>query len=485
MRLQGILVGIAMGVCSLALAQTVRAGTLAQNAWLTPSPWVWLVPLGVTLVGLGLHHAEEVPHVAAALPMAWIWGLLGYAVCGFALQYGAVGMTSPDPALHELAVEWAPLRPLLGEGWGLAGAKGFLFPLRETTEAERTLFLQELPWVITAVLVPLTTLRGRLPGLLQAFVALWVAAVGYPLASYWVYSGGWLSRLGETLALGRGAVSTPHGVLYIVGGSAALAGLAAFRGKKNAPSKGGPPPELPAAHLPLYFLMGAVFIWIGWLGTQTERGTLSTMDMANALWAVGASLAGAALYGWLIQGEVETGLLGRSLVAALVAASQGLPYWDWRGALIVGGAVGLLLGPAIYFVEHILQLRDRAAAVSLYALSAVWGILALGLWGQGEVTGWWVAERAAEGMGQFLAQLVGCGAILFLAGFLPWCFLILLAQRYPQAARLAEAPTVPRNPRHSPLGTAWRIAVARLARLRPQKATPSEPPPPTEHQEHP
>lgn len=419
--------------CQPALAQEDAPRETPSAA----SPLVWLLPLGVTLAAMGLRHARAAHEAAVALPLAWALGLVGYAASGLALQFGSLGLVSAAPGLESLTAQWSPLAPWLGDGWGLAGLRGFLFPLRQVSAAQGALFLSQAPLVVTATLIPLVTLRGRLPALPQALLALWVAAVAYPLMGHWLRSGGWLSQLGSTLSLGQGAVDAGLGALFLVGGLAALAGLLAFRGlgSESSPSD---PEELPEAHLPLYLLGGALLAWIGWLAHIQDdlvvAGGASSQALLNALWAAVGAVLAAAGYGWLIHGEIDAGLVGRGLLAAMVAVAPGAPWLGWQWALLSGALCGALLAPSIYLVERILHCEDRATAVSLFVGPVVWGWLATGLFAQGKVVGWWTGDPVA-GLAQFLAQLLGLGALGLIAGVLPWCLLALLAQGYAWRAR--------------------------------------------------
>jgi Amt family ammonium transporter len=447
-------------VCQQALAQ--EAEPPAHSLAATASPLVWLLPLGVTLAAMGLRRATAAREALVALPLAWALALVGYSASGFALQFGSLGLISAEPGLENLTAQWSPLALWLGEGWGLAGLRGFAFPLYEAGEPQRALFLAQLPLVVTATLLPLVALRGRIPALPQALLALWVAAVAYPLMGHWLQGGGWLAQVGRTLSLGRGVADASLASLFFVGGMAALAGLVAFRGlgSESSPST---PAELPEAHLPLYLLIGALLAWIGWLAylqgnPLTSAEASSSGALLNSLWATAGAVLTAALYGWLIHGEIDAGLLGRSLLAAMVAVAPGAPWFDWYVALLLGAACGLLLAPTIYLVERILGCDDRATAVSTLACPAAWGLLAVGLFARGDVVGWWMGDHVA-GLAQFLAQLVGVGALGLMAGLVPWCLLALIAQGY-AFHRGRHVPQTQPGPSPAPATHAQRRAYA-------------------------
>ena len=60
-----------------------------------------------------------------SLPLALAAALIGYYVCGFAFQFGGLGLISPDPAFSQMVAEWSPLDLRLGPGWGVVGLRGF------------------------------------------------------------------------------------------------------------------------------------------------------------------------------------------------------------------------------------------------------------------------------------------------------------------------------------------------------------------------
>ena len=421
----------------------------------------WLLPLGVALVAVGITETSRAYHVAISLPLALVAALFGYYLCGYAFQFGGVGLVSPDPGLARLLAEWSPLDPRGSPGWGVIGLRGFMFSLDVVSEQELLLFVSQLALVTTAALIPLTTLSGRIPRTLDFILALLVSCVSYPLVGNWVRGGGWFSQLGTTLGLGHGFVDYGVGYVYLVGGGAAIASLLAFkrRGLSTPPSSA---PELPPAYLPLNVLIGAFLALIGWLVAILAQPLVPTIQspaalIYKALCAVAGSIATTCFYGWLVRGKPDPALAGRGILASLVAISAGLPFVPPWAAVLIGAIAGLFLAPAMYVVERVLWLDDRGAAVSIYGLSAIWGFLAVGLFAGGKHgAGWnsfargssasslaqgvtglfcaqgreYTAHGLALGTGQLYAQLLGTAAILLLSILLPLIVLSLLAYAY-------------------------------------------------------
>lgn len=408
----------------------------------------WLMPLGIALVAVGVSDPSRAHRVATSLPLALAASLLGYYFCGYAFQWGGIGLVLNAPGLGELVAEWSPLDLRLGAGWGLVGVRGFTLPSHIVGEEGLTLLVSQLPLVTTAALIPLLALDGRTPSLLGLLLATLVASVCYPLVGNWVQGGGWLSQLGQTLRLGQGFVDHGLSSLHLVGAGAALAGLVAFRRRQPTPSRASPP-ELPRAYLPLNVLTGAVLALIGWLVMILSQPLSVAPEspaftIFNALLGVAAAALATLFYGWLVRGEPDPGLTGRGILAATVAVGAGLPFIPPWSATLVGGLCGLLLAPSMYLVEHVLRLEDRGATLSVHGASAILGLVAVGLFADGRggqawgaegssplgVTGYLMGSGSAGGAGQLYAQLIGVGAILVLASLVPWALLSVTARAY-------------------------------------------------------
>lgn len=382
----------------------------------------WFMPLGIALVVIGLSAPSRERRVVTALPLALAVALLAYSLCGYAFQFGGVGLISDDPDLAALIAEWSPLDRRLGPGWGVMGLRGFLFTPDASTAMERSLFLSQLTFLTSAVLIPLITLHERMGGAMRFFLALLAACLCYPLMGNWVYGGGWLSQLGETLDLGQGFIDQGLASAHLVGGGLALAGGAASR-YRAAERGDGDAPQLPLAHLPLVLLIGALLAPLGWVAAVLSFPLAAASAspwilFLNTLWGVTGSVFASLLYGWFVRGEADPGLTARGMLAGQIAVSAGiLLFSPWQAAL-VGFVSGLLLAPVMYLVEHVWGLEDMGAAASVHGFCALVGILAAGLF---------VSPDAGR-RGQLYAQLVGVGALVGLSLLLPAALLALIVR---------------------------------------------------------
>lgn len=462
---------IALGMLVLAYPAIAQAEP-SQGERVLPYLATWLLPLGLSFLAVGGSHPSRAHHAATALPLAMALAVGSYYVCGFALQFGGVGLVSDDPDFARLLAEWSPLDLKLGPGWGLVGLRGFLLS-EEVVQGEGLwLFISQLALVTTAALLPLVTLNGRVPRLPMVVLAGVTAAVCYPLMGNWVRGGGWLSQLGLTLGWGHGYVDFGMTSLFLVGGAAALAGLVTFRRASAAETPGGadeatPAPELPRlppAYLPLHVLLGGFMALGGWMVTVMHQPLIPMVGampalLTRALLAAGGAALASLLYGWLVRGDPDPALAGRAMLAAMVATGAGLPFLPLGVVVVLGILVGLALAPLMYLVERTLGLDDPAASVSVALFPAVAGLLAVGLLANGRTGAAWnladatlvggLAPRSAlthlgatgvnAGAGQLWAQMAGVAALLVLGGVMPLALVGLVARAYTLPAAMVDA----------------------------------------------
>ncbi len=423
----------------------------------------FLVPVGVALIAASGTPEKEAASMGLSFLLALGLAAFGYLACGFAFQFGGVGIVSDLPGLRGLIWEWSPLDVAWGTGWGALGLKGYFLAGPAAAPESYALFFSQLPLVTTAVLVPVLALRRRTPFFVPVLGGLLVSAVIYPLAGNWVLGGGWLSNLGQNLGLGHGYVDFAGGGLAnLLAATVALAGLMAFRLRRPSGQTQDPPllegvegesyVPMPTAHLPLLTILGSLLLFVGWLGLAfgnplTSVSALETGQFSPAVVAVNLALAAAGgatlavVYSWFTTGAPDVLMSPRGALAGLVAVSAGAAFIPAWAALLLGVLAGLLLPLAHYLVEQVLRLDDAPAALAAHGLPALIGLLAVGLFADGHygqgwngvgageylgvagqgVSGLWTAPGfQTEGAAQFQAQLAGVIAVVVLAFVLSW-----------------------------------------------------------------
>ena len=208
-----------------------------------------LAPAGFVLVGVAGLPRDRAWRAALAGLAAVGLGAIAYWAFGFALQFGGIGLSHPQPELSNLVWEWSPLNNQWGSGWGAAGLSGWFMSGDGMTALAYALFISHLPWAVTAAMIPLIALRGRAPTVATMALAVLISGVIYPLAGNWVQGGGWLAALGQNLNLGHGFVDfAGAGTVHLVAAGISLAALVVWAPRPAA--KTGAEVELPPAHLP-------------------------------------------------------------------------------------------------------------------------------------------------------------------------------------------------------------------------------------------
>ena len=405
------------------------------ESWL-PALMGYLMPVGLFLLAWGGMQPQRARRSATLGALVLGLSVLGYFAVGFAFHMGGAGLLSDDAGLAGLT------RLFAGEGgleWGLLGLSGFFLEGGAATPEAFSLFFTYLPVVVAATLLAALSLAGRARGWQVTLIGLLTSAILFPLVACWAWGGGWLSKLGFTLGRGHGFVDYGgSGVVYLLGGCAALGSLIGLRREVPGDSSEGPE-QMPPSHFPLLANLGALLFGLGSLGWSLSSpfhvaGALVVLPRTavNGLLAAAGAILASQLYCWFTTGRADPLMSARGAAAgfaAIAAAAAFVPPWS---ALVIGCVAGTLLPLVIYVEDRLLCLPDATATVALGITSGTWGLLAVALFADGRagqgwngvgpteyhtvigqgVTGFLPAEGfIGDGRGQLIAQLAGIGAI--------------------------------------------------------------------------
>jgi ammonia channel protein AmtB len=483
-RTRAVLLAIVLliGFASPVLAQDGDVA-LWSGSSLGAMALAWLVPIGLGLVACG---AVPPGRVVTVIRVSWLAlgvAVIAYWACGYAFQFGGIGFAVDHPDLAALAREWswAPLDASWGTAWGVIGLSGYLLQGPASTPTALALFLSQLPWITTAVAIPLWSMQGRTKPF-ALFLSALLSALLYALLGNWIWGGGWLANLGLNLNLGRGFLDLGGASLvHLTGAASALAGMLAFgtravareaveqlplptleaeEGTAHTARDGETYVPMPLLHLPLFATLGAWLVLIGNMGWLISTPAHVVGDAPSTWAATSVSLvlavAGGAMtslvFGWLTTGEGNGLMTARGAVGALIVVSAGISLLPQWAALAAGAAVGLLVPLVQYVVDHVLRLDDPTSAIAMHGIPSLGGLLLLGAWDPGA---------------QLQAQLTGSIAALLVA-FVPSWLLFAAVQglthgwqegyalRLPRPRRRADRPRRRAKPR--PVGARRRRA---------------------------
>lgn len=389
----------------------------------------FMVPVGFALIGASGLPAERSRHAAVSFLAALGLALVGYVITGFALQFGGVGLVHETRGYDGLIWEWSALGVTWGPGWGMAGLAGWFLSGGAATPEARTLALANLPWVLTAALIPVSVLAGRIPSWATGLLGFLVGALLFPLAGNWTWGGGWLANLGSNLGLAQGLADPGGaGLVHLLGAAVALAGLLVFLKRRPRWVVDAEPVALPAITFPLLSLVGVGLLFAGLAAWMTANPLLpDEIEVQRVLLHTIVTAAAAALfsigYTGLVAGRYDplmgTRAVGAAIVASLAAAAY-IPAW---AALVLGALIGLLTPIVIFTIDRILRWDDPTAGLTIHGLGGLLGLVAVGLLADGTAG----VAAGPDFPLQLQAQVTGIAAIGLFGFFAAWLFLMPLA----------------------------------------------------------
>ncbi len=357
---------------------------------------------------------------------------LVYVIVGFAWQ-GAAGR--PD---HGLVVA--------GKTWGwIAAEPFFLRGLRLDLSPAALVALLQMFSVGLAGMIPLSSGadRWRL-GAICASTAL-LAGWTYPLFAHWAWGGGWLAQLGINYGIGRGFLDAGGAsTIQAVGGLTALAITWILGPRRGKYSADGMAPAIPG-HNSVFVLFGCILALVGWIGLNSAGAILFTGGEPSgaALIAINTTLAAsaAALTAAFITkvrfGKPDASLTSNGWIGGLVASSASCAFVSPAEAIVIGSIAGTVVTFSIEMLELRLEVDDPGGSISVHAVGAIWGLLALGMFGQFQRPVFNVAGDNLIGLtsgvasGQWLAQLIGVATLLGFVLPLTYVANLVLNRFYP------------------------------------------------------
>jgi ammonium transporter, Amt family len=424
--------------------------TAANVLWLLLAGFlVFFMQAGFALVETGFTRSKNVAHTMLMNMMVFCIGAVGYWICGFAFQFGAVNLPYPEVTTPgAIAGPWA-FSPLtlgawgdslssglrLGEQFGILGTTGFFLQgIGLSAAGIFAFFLFQMVFMDTAATIPTGSGAERIKFIGFVIMSFWVSMIVYPIVGNWVWGGGWLANLGRSVGLGNGAVDfAGSGVVHMTGGAVGLAIAMVLGPRIGKFNKDGSANTIPAHNIPLGVL-GTIILFFGWFGFNPgsaiglvtpaivdQSGAVTTAATAipinlTSIAAVNTLLAGAAggvsamTYMWLFgpTKKPSPGLSVNGILAGLVAITAPCAFVNSWGAVIIGLVAGVLVCLATFGLERA-KIDDPVGAVPVHFVNGIWGVLAVSIFAVGNPdTGAWngVTAPVTGIVGGSFAQIV-------------------------------------------------------------------------------
>ncbi|MBO21715.1 MAG: ammonium transporter [Rhodospirillaceae bacterium] len=212
-----------------------------------------------------------------------------------------------------------------------------------------------------------------------------LTAIIYPIQGSWTWGGGWLSEMGFSDFAG----ST---IVHSVGGWAALTGAIILGARKGKYGPNGQVNPIPGANLPLATL-GTFILWLGWFGFN-GGSQLALGSAADATWmgivftntnlAAAGGVVAAMLMTQIMYKKVDLTMALNGAIAGLVSITAGPDLTNHFMSIVVGAIGGVLVVIAIPMLDK-LKIDDVVGAISAHLVAGIWGTLAVGIFGGGDL----------------------------------------------------------------------------------------------------
>jgi len=364
-----------------------------------------LVPFaaaGLALIHQGLGRSRSAAHAMLASLCA-----LAVSAIVFVL-FGASWAGSAGSAIHSFAAggvrwDWLGAAPFF--------ARGIRFDGSDTAALGRSLVLcVEMFAVGLAATIPLSSGadRWRLGPICLSSALL--GGLIFPLFAHWVWGGGWLAQLAANFGIANFTDVGGAGVVQVVGGLTALSVAWIAGPRRGKYSDDGIPAAIPGHNI-VQVLFGCLLALVGWIGLDAAASILFygaglqqiVGVVINATLSASAGCLAALVVTRSRYHKPDASLSANGWIAGLVAGSAACAMVSPQSAIWIGVIAGILATYLIEIFELHLRVDDPGGAVSVHALAGIWGLIALGLFGN--------FPEGTRG-GHILAQVVGISALL-------------------------------------------------------------------------
>jgi Amt family ammonium transporter len=414
---------------AMKLADAVGHIRVATNfAWtLNTGYLVLFMQAGFALLTCGLVRKKNAAHLMMLNFAAYVFAFIAYYAVGYAFQFGAVAINAAPsnlggtPTLNHF---------LFGNGlWGFLGGKGFFLVGPAYDAGSNVLTLFEVVFMETAGYIIVGSICERITFWSFLLCEMFIGAILYPVFGCWVWGGGWLSQLGNSMGMAHGYVDFAGStVVHAIGGFCAMALSIVLGPRLGKFGPDGKPRAFPAHNI-VYVVTGTFVLLFGWMGFN-PGSTLGATDLRIGVIAINTNLAAIAgsatamLFWYWKFGKPDITMACNGMLAGLVAITAPCAFVGPTSAFIIGILAGLVVCLGVLFNDNVTKIDDPCGAISVHGFCGVLGAICLGLFADGTYGAGWNGVGAASYLGQagkgvtglfygdtsqFLVQLMGAG----------------------------------------------------------------------------
>jgi Amt family ammonium transporter len=366
---RGLVLGLvaALLVPAAAMADTFDSSSLPDSVGIN-SLWVvvaaclvMFMQAGFAFLEIGFSRGKNAGTVVAKILTNFSIAAIMYWAVGFAFAFGGdLG--------HVIGTHGFFLRDF--------GDPQKAFPIMGLSDAtvEAKWWFQFVFCAVSLAIVWGTTLERIKFGVYIIYSVVFAALI-YPIASGWVFGGGWLqANVGMQDFAGSTAV-------HLIGATGALAAVLLLGPRKGKYGPDGKPRAIPGHNMPLFGL-GVLILWLGWFGFN-PGSTLGALDgrftevLLVTNMAAAAGVLGAIATNYWKTKTIDIGMAGNGAIAALVAITAPSGYVEPWAGVVIGAVAGVIVVFGVYAIDKVLD--DPVGALSAHGLAGIWGTLACGI----------------------------------------------------------------------------------------------------------
>ncbi|RVU38648.1 ammonium transporter [Hwanghaeella grinnelliae] len=359
MKLLLIVLAAVAGLPSNAFAQSIDAAQVQTNldhVWtMIAAALVFFMQGGFLLLEAGMVRSKNSISVAQKNIADMVIAVVAYGAVGFMLMFG--------------------------KSWnGIVGMEAELFIFDKVADWTFTFFVFQVVFCGTAATIMSGAVAERMKFSGYLIITVIISVIIYPFFGNWAW-GNLLHADNPAFLADWGFIDFAGStVVHSVGGWVALAGCIVLGPRLGAFDGDGNP--LPIhGHSPVLATVGAIILWIGWIGFNggsTTAGTpafahiITNTVVAGATGGLACMLAARVLDGYFKPDRSINGVLG-----GLVAITAGCDVLSTQTAVLVGISGGIVQLLAGHILLRRFKIDDAVGAVAVHGVAGAWGTIIL------------------------------------------------------------------------------------------------------------
>ena len=342
---------------------------------------VLFMQAGFMFLEVGFVRAKNAGTIVAKILTNLSIAAICYWAVGFAFAFGSGDVFGTNSTLASIIGSNGFFLQVAGTGTADAVGNSGLPVMSLSAASIDAKFLFQFAFCAVSLAIVWGSTLERVKYAAYVIYAVVFSAVIYPIASHWVFGGGWLQN-GDTFLLPTGmqdfAGST---AVHLIGATGALAALLLLGPRKGKYGSDGKPRVIPGHSMPLVGL-GVLILFFGWFGFNagstlgTGDGRLADVAVITMLGACGGVL-GAFVVSQLRLKTIDIGMVGNGMIAGLVAITAPSGYVETWAAPIIGFVGGMIVVFGVIAIDK--KIDDPIGATSAHGLAGIWGTIACGL----------------------------------------------------------------------------------------------------------